>query len=246
MPNRVLRAGLFQSEAFLFIPNECRICYIACLTVADDLGNFEAGFGDLFRLWRDLDVKTKEQVELVRQVLSTVDLIRWYENGGKQYGHIPRFRQRLRFYKRTNPRPPPEIEDNEIKDIMAKQSDQSPTIDGTGPDYRRPSRARPESEVEVEVETKRKKAPLGNSQKMPKAAPVDNSHGNGADGKTEQVKGNGKALGQQWNDPAWVRATAKLLDVQQRPMEDHPAFRDRVYAALQAKLATAKQHPAGK
>jgi hypothetical protein len=237
MPNRVLRAGLFQSEAFLFINNDCRICFIACILSADDLGNFEAGYGDLYRLWRDLDMGSKEQVELIRQMLSTVDLVRWYEIGGKRYGHIPRFRQRLRFYKRVNPRPPPEIEDNEIKELVSKWSDHSQTKDGTQSDSRR---REVEVEVEVEVETKRKKATVGNSQKIPPAQAVDNSHGKGAEGKTERPKVNGHELGQRWSDPAWVAATAKLLDMRQEPMEDQNAFRDRVYGRLQSQIAVAK------
>jgi hypothetical protein len=54
-------------------------------------------------------------------------------------------------------------------------------------------------------------------------------------GKTRAAKATNGA-GQQWNSPPWVAATAKLCDVTQHAGEPYPAFRDRVHAALNAKL----------
>lgn len=53
------------------------------------------------------------------------------------------------------------------------------------------------------------------------------------------TKGNGKS-GQQWQDVAWVNATAKTVSKIQAPGEPFIAFRDRVYGAVQAQLAAAK------
>lgn len=48
-----------------------------------------------------------------------------------------------------------------------------------------------------------------------------------------------KANGQDWNDPHYVAATAQTLGIQRHPQEDQPAFRDRVYEAVQAKIRAA-------
>jgi hypothetical protein len=61
--------------------------------------------------------------------------------------------------------------------------------------------------------------------------------------KIEQPKGaNGQGAppGQKWDNRPWVLATALTLGVTQRTGEQWSAFRDRVFATVQAKLSAAK------
>lgn len=224
----MIRPGLLESERFLTLPDDrCRLAFVAAILKADDLGNLEANPGDLRRLWRDLGADNLPEVERIRAELARADLIRCYEVDGKSYAHLPRFRQRLRYYKRANPRPPAHIEDKEISEIMRKQSDQSRTRVGLQSAEVKRSRS--------EVNTKALTAPLGSNLQIPTAEPVDNFSGNSASLNNDTAKPNGHS-GQQWGNPAWVAATAKLVDLKAAPLESQSAFRDRVYAALQARL----------
>lgn len=47
--------------------------------------------------------------------------------------------------------------------------------------------------------------------------------------------------GQQWDNPAWVAATAKTVGKRCLPGEEFDAFRDRIYGALQAHLLDSKR-----
>lgn len=102
MPNRVIRDGLLDSEAILTCPTEARWLFLTICLQADDIGFFEA---TPFKLARkaDLDVKLTGKLLLL---LAEEDLIRPYTHEGKQYGFIPRFRQRIQVRKLKFPLPP--------------------------------------------------------------------------------------------------------------------------------------------
>lgn len=143
MPDRLVRDELYRSGRFLdlgiahgsggaAVPtdrgNTLRICFLACMGSADDLGNFEANVGDLVRLWRDfLPVASADAVEEIWRALVGADLTRQYLSDGKRYGHIPRWRQRIRFLKHNHPRPPEGVECLEIKEKLAETPDSSQT-----------------------------------------------------------------------------------------------------------------------
>jgi hypothetical protein len=57
---------------------------------------------------------------------------------------------------------------------------------------------------------------------------------------SEKIEGQ-KSYGQNWKFKPWVFATAKTLGIDRRDGEDDAAFRDRVYAAVQARVAKAAQ-----
>jgi hypothetical protein len=134
MPDRVLRAAIHSSDRFLGLPDHtCRLCYLACISAADDLGNFQASHGNLKRLWRDYGPNDQAEIDRVKTELGNADLVRWYElsTGNAQklstgrFGHIPRWRQRVRYLKRANPRPPADTEDIEINEELQKKTGES-------------------------------------------------------------------------------------------------------------------------
>ena len=138
MADRIVRDELYSSARFLDLGldaqgnptehgNTLRLCFLRCTGAADDLGNFEAGPGDLVRLWRDLAVGQRDDAERVFRALQDADLVRVYEAEGKRYGHIPRWRQRLRHFKHAHPRPPSDVECPEISDLMEKTPDERQT-----------------------------------------------------------------------------------------------------------------------
>jgi hypothetical protein len=79
------------------------------------------------------------------------ELIRIYQVDGKRYAHIPRSRQRLRYLKGKHPRPPVEVEDKEITELIRKVGLKSDLGQAqVGPKTH-------EVDVEVDVEVKRSK-----------------------------------------------------------------------------------------
>lgn len=175
VPNRILRSKLLQSERFLDLKNNThRLCYIVCVLEADDLGNFEANDRDLTRIWGEFGIDTTAKAAQVWDDLASVDLVRPYTVGRKRYGHLPRWRQRLRHYKHTIPRPPPEIECNEISALLGKTSDERQTDvrrtsderqtdDGRASDVRRPEEKRSEVKRSEGKGRKAKDAPAAPS-----------------------------------------------------------------------------------
>ena len=124
MSNRLIRDGLLESEAVLSLPVEARWLYVSILLSADDVGLFDA---TPFRLARRADVR-REMADKLVQMLSDADLIRLYEVGGKRYGFIPKYKQRLQLRRHKHPAPPMALLQgdsdaiNKIKDLASKSS----------------------------------------------------------------------------------------------------------------------------
>ena len=141
MPNRVLRQELLISDRFIekITNNTDRMCFIALLLHADDLGNLEGTTARVHRIWRDFNVTSQEQTNKILTSLIDADLIRFYEIKNnqeiKRYIHIPRFKQRLRFLKRLNPLSPWNEEDIKNNDLTLKKTDYRRSIDGLESDY---------------------------------------------------------------------------------------------------------------
>jgi hypothetical protein len=135
MPDRIIRDELLDSEKYLDLPSDShRLLFIHLILLADDLGNTEAGTGFLRR--RAMCGSTPAAIAALISHLVDVDLIRLYSVGDKQYVHIPKFRQRLRYMTRLrHPRPPEHVECNEIKDLILKKSDYSLTTVRPESDY---------------------------------------------------------------------------------------------------------------
>lgn len=157
MPNRLIRDGLLESEAVLSLTIEARWLYIAICLTADDMGLFEA---TEFKLARRADLK-KEHIGRLLGMLNDVDLIRLYSDGKKQFGIIPKFKQRLQIKRIKYPIPPEALylddEDaiekfNKLKGLALKtavvQQLRSSCISDAQP---------PEPEPEPEPEPKHKK-----------------------------------------------------------------------------------------
>lgn len=132
-----------ESEAVLSQPIEARWLFVTIMLSADDLGLFEA---TEFRLARRADVN-RDAAHKLLQMLADSDLIRLYDVGGKRFGFIPRFRQRVQIKTIRHPLPPEAmlLDDsdalNKIKHLASKPTD----------GQRKPTVAQP-SEVEAEVE----------------------------------------------------------------------------------------------
>ena len=130
MPNRILRAELLDSEAWLSLKdNADRAAFIACILTVDTFGDMPAGPHRLVRLWRPYGIDTPEKAAKVFGELIDVDLVRSYQQDAKPYLHIPRFQQSPRFPGHLWPLSP--WASNEEKQIVAKKS---PVTHGESPE----------------------------------------------------------------------------------------------------------------
>lgn len=160
MPNRMIREGLLESEAVLSVPVEARWLFVTIMLSADDVGLFEA---TEFRLGRRADV-SRDSVGRLLVMLADVDLIRLYEVGGKRYGFIPRFRQRVQIKSTKHPLPPRALmEDDQdaskkINDL-ASETTVVPPLDIGGASAVQPSEAEAEVEEKVSVQSKTTSSP---------------------------------------------------------------------------------------
>lgn len=131
MPNRIIRGALLDSDRYWSLSSDTlRLVFVHFLIAADDLGNSEASGPYVRRRILGGRGESDEAIAKILSELADADLLRVYMVGAKRYIHIPRFRQRLRFFKRVNPRPPDNIECKEIKELLSKQSDYSQSMYG--------------------------------------------------------------------------------------------------------------------
>lgn len=107
MPNRIVRESLLHSDRWLNLrDNTARVCYIALLLTADDVGNLEGSPVRLRRLWRDYGIDSDLKVAKILAEFVDADLARIYQSENKEFLHIPRFRQVLRHVKVRSPGSP--------------------------------------------------------------------------------------------------------------------------------------------
>jgi hypothetical protein len=177
MPDRIIRDELLESHRWLGLKdNADRVAFICLLLTADDLGNLQAHPVRLFRLWRDYGIDTPAKVAKVLAELQDCDLIRCYEVDGQSYIHIPRSRQRLRYFNKKVPPSPwnqdivekktdssqtevglksAEVKRSEVKRSEVKRSEVKGGAGGKAPDSsRRAFRAPSIQEVETYVKSK--------------------------------------------------------------------------------------------
>lgn len=120
MPDRMIRDELLRSPRYRTLSSDtARLLFLHLLLHVDNLGNFEAhpiAIADVLR--RPIE---PESVAKLLAEFADVDLIRLYaDRSGKQYLHIPRFRQRMKYLGSKYPRPPVEIECPEIRELVEK------------------------------------------------------------------------------------------------------------------------------
>lgn len=210
MPNRVIRAGLLDSDAFLGLPDhDCRLAFIACILTADDLGNFPASEPRLLRLWRWIGCETLQRTAEIATALAAQDLIRWYVSTHKRFGHIPNFRQRLRTVKSSFPRPPADIECPLINELMRNMSDTRRTNGGL---------------IESNLNSKAVRMHQRDSK-----GPVDNFVKNSDTPGNGSVKKSDTAPRTQLDR---ARRLGELLGLQRDPLDTDASFVDRVQAEL--------------
>src|SRR6266702_1180402 len=130
MPDRLIRCGILESEAYLDLKdNADRVCFYVLLLRCDSLGNFPAGPRRLIEGWRHAGIDGREKVAQVLTALADVDLVRLYSVERKPYLHIPRFRQKVRWLGHVWPLSPwntPQEHDRVAKRGCAQNVDDSP------------------------------------------------------------------------------------------------------------------------
>lgn len=164
----MIRDDLLDSERVLNCTPEARWLYVAILLQADDVGLFEA---TPFKLARKADLNRDRANEMVAELVGQ-DLVRLYKHAGKQYGFVPRFKQRLQIKRAKFPLPPHNMLDDDedaLKKIKHLASD--PTVDN-GDSTVNHRKARPEPEPEPEEEIKRPRS-VGKQRTAASKAPFD-------------------------------------------------------------------------
>lgn len=108
MPDRLVRDELLESERWLDLPSDThRLAFVVVLLQADDFGNFEGGPRRLFRLLHSkAQVKTEEATVSLMSTLQDADLARRYEVDGREFWHLPRFRNDRNYWVRRVPASP--------------------------------------------------------------------------------------------------------------------------------------------
>lgn len=149
MSDKLMRDELLRSHRYQSLSSDtAKLLFIHLFLSTDHFSNVEVN-STIISIIMKRDFSDDACATLLTE-LSDKDLLRLYTADGKTYAHFPRARQRLRFQHGKFPRPPANIEDNEINEFAAKVSRES---DGRL------------SEVEGE----------GNALPKPKRAPVDKS-----------------------------------------------------------------------
>src|SRR3989337_3026267 len=107
MPNRVIREDLFESDRWLDLHTDsARLMFIVILLLVDDFGNLEGGRRLQRRALSTTQIKDLPTVLKVLSELQDADLIRRYEVDGREYWHVPRFKNLRTYWSRKFPRSP--------------------------------------------------------------------------------------------------------------------------------------------
>lgn len=131
----MIREGLLDSEPVLSLPVPARWMYVTMLLQADDIGLLEA---TPFKLARKADVD-RDRADEYLQAIADAGLVRLYTAGGKPYGFLTKFRQRLQIKRAKHPLPPAALyadDDDALKkinDIAAKTTVVQPESTGAQP-----------------------------------------------------------------------------------------------------------------
>ena len=157
MPDKLVRDELLRSHRFQSLHSDTtKLVFLLLLLSSDALSNAEATT-TAFSLLLKREVSEAASATMLAE-LADHDLVRIYEDDDKRYVHIPRSRQRLRYLKGKHPRPPVEIEDNGIRELLKKVGLK------TDPGQAHAKRETHDVDVDVDVDVEVKKHPLSGSQ----------------------------------------------------------------------------------
>ena len=147
MAARMIRDDMLDSERVQKRSVPARWLYLTILLSADDVGLFEVSH---FKLHRAAALDEKSIPVLLKE-LAEADLIRPYEVSGKQFGFIPRFRQRLQIKRTRYPTPPAAlmVDDMDAVNKINNLATNPPLGNGsaTVPHGKTPPEPEPEPEV---------------------------------------------------------------------------------------------------
>jgi hypothetical protein len=119
LSDKLIRDEILRSHRYVSLSSDTtKLTFFHLLLSSDSLSNSEATATALSIMMGR--VVTEAATATILAELADHDLVRIYEADGKRYVHIPRSRQRIRYLRGKHPRPPTEIEDNEIKDLIAE------------------------------------------------------------------------------------------------------------------------------
>lgn len=152
MVARLIRDDMLDSERVQTLPVDARWLYVTVLLTADDIGLFEVS---PFKLSRRAGLDQKALPVLV-QLLADADLVRLYLDAGKQYGFIPRYRQRLQIKRARFPLPHIALmaDDEDAINKINKLGPNPPLDIGEPPKLTAIQPSEPELEPEPEEETR--------------------------------------------------------------------------------------------
>lgn len=108
MPDRVIRDELLLSVRWLDLPTDThRLIYENLILIADDYGNVEGGPRRLFR-WMHSFTQVKAEADAIKVMsdLQDADMVRRYEVDGKEFWHLPRFKNSRWYWRRSYPQSP--------------------------------------------------------------------------------------------------------------------------------------------
>lgn len=214
MPDRIIRDELLESERWLTLPsNTARLAFVCLLPFGDALGNLPED--RLWRLWRDsCQLKRRDEVAELIQTLAAADLIRPYAVDNSRLIHIPRYRQRLRYFGNLNA-PSPWTTDKE-KQLLEKYSPGAHQA-CTGP-------APPEVK---RSEVKRSEVSKRNVVQNPPREATTQPHPNNPVDK----KGNGHSPRWDGNEQS-IDAKGRELGLAAKPGESYFDYTKRLWAAI--------------
>ena len=127
MSDKLVRDEILRSHRYQSLSSDtAKLLFLHLLLSSDNLSNAEATTTSIgIMMGRAFQ---EEAVAVLVSEIADRDLVRIYTVDGKRYVHIPRSRQRIRYLNGKHPRPPQNIEDKEIIELIAKvglKSDQS-------------------------------------------------------------------------------------------------------------------------
>ncbi len=108
MADRIIRDELFRSIRWLDLPTDThRLVFVGLVSIADDYGNVEGGPRRLYRWMHGFtQIKCDADSIKIMSELQDADLARRYEVDGREYWHIPRFKNSRRYWSRKCPQSP--------------------------------------------------------------------------------------------------------------------------------------------
>ena len=112
MTDRVIRDELLTSERYWSVSIEAQRLFVHLILVVDNLGRFSGKNFTIRSACFPGQAVAPEKLEKMLSELHDADLVRIYQVENQRYIFVPRFRQHLRYTKRSlYPSPPKEIND---------------------------------------------------------------------------------------------------------------------------------------